>query len=357
MPLKGGIPKGTIIGLSGVEHSGKTLFATLCCSDVLRDDPEKAVVYIDAENYLDIDWHTKMNHLDLTRFYYVQTGKASGEQILDMVSAYLQCEDVGLVVIDSIPALKPECEWVNDFTKDNGMQGTMAKKYQRAFPIFKGIIAENNSNIVLINQVRDKQVQVGPRTINVPEEACGKAFKYYCDIIFRFGKKTFTKKDNLDFSPKDNDPADGMRLKYKVVKNKTSSNYDNCGGYITYREDTGLDVVTDLIEGAIDLGFIKQAGAYYTLCNPLTKEPYKDVAGKELKFQGKSKMQQYLEENEDFATSYIQLLSDVILNSTDKLSLNVDTSDINEEQKLLDGNEEDKSVKYSDKEVKEEETK
>ena len=336
----GGFPKGTIIEISGPEHSGKTLMATLTLADAQRENPTKSVAYIDAEFLLDVDFHQKMNGLDLDRLYYVRPTMMSGEQILDMAIELLKCDDICAVAIDSVPALKPQIVWESDLTEDKGMRATMAKKLHMSLPMIKSIVAEKESNFIVINQTRDKQVQVGAKTITVPEEACGSACKFYSDIIMRCGKRTFTNGDDMEYKAQGKDEgqgADGVRIKFKCIKNKTAK-VDRGGGFITYRYATGIDYVNDMIETACLFDYLPKAGNYYTLVNPATAVPYKDENGKDLR-DYKKNLIAYLQNHQDFALEYLSALTKEISGSDKSYGMLIDTSDIDREQALLDANE------------------
>ena len=73
--------------------------------------------------------------------------------------------------------------------------------------------------------------------------------------------------------------ADGFRLVFATTKNKTASTQRG-GGFLTFRYDTGLDWVTDLLEVAIKYEFIKRPNNMtYILVNLETGEPYQDSEG------------------------------------------------------------------------------
>ena len=107
--------------------------------------------------------------------------------------------------------------------------------------------------LLLINQVR----QTGTSYTGAPiyEEPCGHAPRYYASVKLRFGTRTFTQGDKVDC--RDGENADGFRLVFATTKNKTASTQRG-GGFLTFRYDTGLDWVTDLLEVAIKYEFIKR---------------------------------------------------------------------------------------------------
>ena len=110
----GGFAEGTVTEMSGPESSGKTTCAMLTVADCQRKYPNKVCVYIDAETFMDVDFQAKMNGVDLDRLYYVRPTQMSGEQILDMAMEFLKDPEVGLLVLDSLPALIPQIVWESD---------------------------------------------------------------------------------------------------------------------------------------------------------------------------------------------------------------------------------------------------
>lgn len=73
-------------------------------------------------------------------------------------------------------------------------------------------------------------------------------------------------------------------MKVTVKKNKVSRPFTKTE--FDYYWDTGVDVIKDIMNVAMDMDIIKRAGAYYYY-GESHDEPYKDGAGNELKWRGK----------------------------------------------------------------------
>ena len=102
--------------------------------------------------------------------------------------------------------------------------------------------------------------------------------------------------------------ADGFRLQFKVMKNKTAP-WNRGGGFITYRYATGLDWMNDLLEIAIGFDFIHRVNnVTYELVNLETGEVYLDKDGNELKGK-KADLVDYIKNNIDFQTEYLAMLN------------------------------------------------
>ena len=306
----GGIPLGRIIEFSGLQHSGKTTAACVVLAAYQRAFPDKTCIYVDVEHSLDLKFQAKMTGLDLNKMLYVSPNGLTGEQICDAIIEFEKADDVGCIVLDSLPALLPAAVMENDLTKDAGMRGTMAKTFHRFFPEMNDMVARKENLFIAINQVRDDgKTFTG---IQKWKETGGSAPAYYSSIIIRFGTRKFTLGDNMDACGSSNgEGADGFRLLYKVLKNKCGS-CARGGGFMTFRYETGFDWINDLLEIALGFGFIKRLSTVtYQLVNLETGEVYYDEDGVELKGK-KADLVEYIKTNIPFQKEYLAMLNRVI---------------------------------------------
>lgn len=310
--LYGGIPLGRIIEFSGLMHSGKTTAACTVLAAYQRAYPDKTSIYIDVEHSLDTRFQAKMTGLDLSKLLYINPNGQSGQQILDMIIEYQKEDDIGMIVLDSLPALISEAVLESDFTKDNGMRATMAKPLYPFCASMASMVAAKNNLFLMINQVRDDgKTFTG---IQKYKEPCGQAPGYYSSVIIRFGTRKFTLGDDMDAcGAKNGEGADGFRLVYKVMKNKCGP-CNRGGGFLTFRYASGLDWINDLLEIALGFGFIKRLNnSTYALIDLCTGEILKDENGDELKGY-KTKLVSYIRDNIDFQNKYLKMLNTYISN-------------------------------------------
>lgn len=311
--LGGGLPLGRICVYSGLPHSGKTTAACCELASYQRAFPDKTCVYVDVEHSLDLKFQAKMNGLDLSKLYYFSPNGLTGEQICDAIVELEKNEDIGMIVLDSLPAMLPEAVLENDLTKDAGMRGTMAKKLYPFLSEMSDLLSKNNNVLILINQVReDGKTFTG---IQKWKEPCGGAPGFYSSVSVRFGSRKFTLGDDMDAcGAKNGEGADGFRLQFKVTKNKTSA-CNRGGGFITYRYATGLDWMNDLLEIAIGFDFIKRLNnVTYQLVDLFTGEVLKDKEGNDL--QGKkADLIQYIKTDLEFQNKYLKMLNKYISSS------------------------------------------
>ena len=93
-------------------------------------------------------------------------------------------DDVGAIVLDSLPALIPSAVLESDLTKDAGMRATMAKPLYPFCAKMAEMVAQKNNIFIMINQVRD-----GGKTrtgVQLYKEPCGMAPMFYSSIISTF---------------------------------------------------------------------------------------------------------------------------------------------------------------------------
>lgn len=306
-PTFGGLPLGRIVTFAGVNHSGKTLASFVAISEYQRQFPDKVCVFVDVEHTADLNFLSHQSEVDLSKLYYVNTDTLGGEDILDLVVNLQQSEDIGLIVIDSMPALVSTKNMEADIEQNTGMAGHMAIPIQRFLNKMSPLVAKQNNLLILINQVREKTT---PNGAIIYHEPGGSAMGFVPSMKVRFGRRTYIKGDNDNSN--DGEDADGFKLSFVITKSKTSS-IQRGGGFISFSYKNGLDIVRDTIEIASKFGFMDKVGSYYTLINPATAEVLVDKEGNPLKFHGKQKIRDYLSEHKEFAKSYIEILTQAIV--------------------------------------------
>lgn len=308
-PLFGGLPLGYICIYSGLPHSGKTTAACQELAAFQKAFPDKPCVFVDAEHRLNLEFQAKMNGVDVSKLLYVDIPVGmSGEQVLDTIIELEKSDDIGLIILDSLPALIPAAVLKSDMTEDPGMRATLAKKFYSFFNEMQTFLAAKKNILICINQVRDAGVVNG---IQLWKEPGGGAPQFMSSVAVRFGKRKFTQGDNMNACASSNgEGSDGFRLQFKIIKNSTAAPTRG-GGFITYRYETGIDWLNDLIEIAEGFDFIKKSGAYRTLINLETGEAYTDENGEVLKGYMKD-LKEYIKTHEDFQREYVDMINKYI---------------------------------------------
>ena len=311
--LFGGLPEGRLCVYSGLPHSGKTTAACAELGAYQRKYPEKTCVYVDVEHSLDLKFQALMNGIDLSKLYYVSPNGLSGQQVLDMIIEFQKADDIGMIILDSLPALIPAAVLENDLTKDSGMRATMAKPLYPFCASMADMVAKAGNIFLMINQVRDDgKTFTG---IQKWKEPAGGAPGFYSSVSVRFGTRKWVQGDNMDACGSTNgEGADGFRLQFKIMKNKTAP-CNRGGGFITYRYATGLDWVNDLLEIALAFDFIHRVNnVTYELINLETGELYTDENGNQLRGK-KQDLINYIKSNVKFQNEYLAMLNRYISTS------------------------------------------
>lgn len=312
-PLYGGLPLGRICTFAGLFHSGKTLAACIAMAAYQRKFPDRLCVYVDLEHSLDIKFMSRMTGLNPEKMIYFNPTNLTGEQVLDAILEFQKSEDIGMIVLDSIPALLPAESIEKDMTKDPGMRGTIAKPLHRFLIAMSSLVNQQNNIFIMVNQVR----VAGTTFTGAPiySEPGGQGPQYYSSVKVRFGTRTFIKGDRVDLS--DGEGAEGFRLKFSITKQKCGP-IARGGGFISFNYDKGMMWLDDLLEIAYKFDFIHRVNNItYQLINLETGEVYIDQeTGKELT--GKRKdLEEYIKNNIEFQTHYIAMLNKYISASDD----------------------------------------
>lgn len=314
-PLYGGLPYGRLAVYAGLEHSGKTTAACAVLAAYQRENPDKVCVYVDVEHSLDIQFQALMNGIDLDRLYYISPEGMSGEQILEMILELEETDDIGLIVLDSIPALVPQNVMENEFTKDMGMRGNMAKGLHKFCPTMCDKLARKGNIMIMINQVRVAGTTFTGAAIY--KEPGGDAPRYYASVKVRFGKRVFMK-DGTELKGDDGEGADGFRLKFKITKNKTCA-CNRGGGFATFSYVSGADYINDLIDVALQFGFIQRLNnVTYALVNLDTGEVITDSETGEVMQGKKAYLIEYLKTHTTFRDKYLEMIKQYISASNDR---------------------------------------
>lgn len=305
--LFGGLPYGRVCVYSGKQHSGKTCAAMAELAAYQRENPDKTCIFVDVEHALDLQFQVMMNGIDQNKLFIFSPGTGmSGEQILaEILRLQLEGDDIGLIVIDSIPALVTAQNLKNEFTKDTGKQGTIAKPMHKFLTEITPSLEEKQNILILINQVRVKDVLYNGAPVY--SEPGGDAPKFYSSVSVRFGTRTFMKGENEITGENNGEGATGFRLKFQITKNKTAP-CNRGGGFITYDYVNGMDTLHDMLDIATTFDFIQRVNnVTYQLLNLETGEILKDEEGNDLR--GKRKdLVEYISTHESFKKYYTDML-------------------------------------------------
>lgn len=279
----GGLPIGKVIEFFGEEHGGKTTTALDIIANYQNMDDARKVLYVDAENSLDTVWAEKLG-VDVESMIVFKPHTESAEEIFEFILQAVESDEVGLWVIDSLPALssKQELEKTIEEKTYAGISGPLsvfAKKIEKANNV-------HNCTGIGINQLRDDLNAMYAGAVKTPG---GRAWKHYCMVRLQFSKGKYFDESGNDMRMSAENPT-GNYVLMSMPKNKSCPPTRRTGFY-SLNYEFGVDYLRDLIDVAIKFDIVQKSGAWFSIVNPETGELVE-------KFQGQAKLYSYLEEEE-----------------------------------------------------------
>lgn len=241
----GGLPKGRIIEIYGVESSGKTTIATYLATQVQKSGGSIAV--IDAENSYDLTY-AEDHGLNIDNILFTQPD--AGEDALEIAEEMVRSEVVDLIIVDSVAALTPRAE-IEAEMGDKQM-GEQARLMSKACRKLRSACREYKTTIIFINQIRMK---IGVMYGNPETTPGGQALKFYSSIRLETRRI-----ENI--IGKNADDIIGIRTRIKTVKSKVARPYRKAEIEIYF--DKGIDILKSYINYAVTFGIVEKAGSWYS---------------------------------------------------------------------------------------------
>jgi recombination protein RecA len=264
----GGIPRGRIIEVFGMESSGKTTLALHMIAEVQKRGGTAA--FIDAEHALDPTYSRALG-VDLDHILISQPN--SGEQALEITEQLTRSGAIDIIVIDSVAALVPMAEIEGQMGE--ATVGLQARLMSQAMRKLSGAISQSKTIVVFTNQMRSKigTSRFGPSTTT----SGGWALKFYASLRLQlWGSGRI----------EDGTERVGHNINVRVVKNKVAPPFKEAMFEVIYGR--GIVRSRDLINTGESLGLVTRSGSWYSY-------------GEERLGQGVGNSAQALEENAELA--------------------------------------------------------
>ena len=288
--LYGGLPVGRIIEFAGEEGGGKTTTALDVVANAQRLFPDKKVAYVDVERTLDPEWAQKLG-VDVAKLILISPEEQTAEQIFEITKAIVETGEISVCVLDSLAAMvssQAYSKTIEDRTY-GGISMALTLFSKEMIPI----CARTGCMLIGINQVRDDMNSMYGGTTTTG----GRAWRHNCSVRMTFIKSDYIDDKGTSLTRGCENPA-GHFVKVALVKSKVCK-LDRKIGFYTLKYLDGIDAVSDIIDIAIKEGLIAAGGAWYTLVEGETGEVFQKD-GKDLKFQGKAKLRDFLLENNEW---------------------------------------------------------
>src|SRR5271163_498140 len=239
----GGLPRGRVVEIYGPESSGKSTLALHVVAEAQRNGGICA--YVDAEHAMD-PVYARAIGVDIDELLISQPD--TGEQALEIAEMLIRSGAIDVLVIDSVAALTPRAEIEGEMGDSH--VGLQARLMSQALRKLTGTLSKSNTIAVFINQLREK---IGVMYGSPEVTPGGRALKFYSSIRLDI-RRIESIKDGADVV--------GNRTRVKVVKCKVSRPFQQAEFDIMY--GNGISREGSLLDVAVDLGFVKKSGAWFT---------------------------------------------------------------------------------------------
>lgn len=260
-----------IVASGGV---GKSSIALLACKYTI-EKRKKIAVYFDGESTLNESYFKRMS---VPKDKFIHRRVRNLEEMLDEAELFAQSEDVGIIVLDSIPIFTATA--IEAKSANENAIGNEAKRFTARMPIMEGYAAPRDICILGLTSYK-----LNPNTMGDPRVLQrGEWQKTMSNTAVDLTKKDLIRDDNKNVI--------GHNIEVRVKKTKNNS-YDGTEVYkINFYNEGGFNVIDEYARLFTETEIAKQSGAWI-------KFPNKE--GEEITLQGAEKFAEHLKKHkEDF---------------------------------------------------------
>lgn len=239
----GGLPKGRVVEIFGVESGGKTTMTLHIIAQAQKGGGKAA--FIDAEHALDPNYARRLG-VDVDHLMISQPD--NGEQALEIAEALIDSGKFAVVVVDSVAALVPKAELEGDM--GDPQMGLQARLMSQAMRKLTAKTNRTHTILIFINQIREKiGVMFGPSETT----SGGRALKFFASVRIDIRKIQ---------TIKDGDSVIGVHTRAKVVKNKCAAPFREAEFDILYGQ--GISREADLLACGEKNSVVEKSGVWYS---------------------------------------------------------------------------------------------
>lgn len=259
----GGLPTNRVVEFAGNEGAGKTTLALVAAANIIDQQPDRAVMFIDMEHKLTPSWIETIVGKDRMDSIVV-AAPDSIEQATEMYRRFVKGGSISMVILDSIGGAPTNqaMDDTRDVSKKSASMGGNSVGVSAFARLAANLSAKYNCLTIGINQTRqDMKSQHG----NMLETPGGKAWKHACvlRVEVRRGGERYSVKIGGE------DVVVGFDVRAKIHKNQLGGQENRTCEWRFFTQETeqfgafGIDQTEECIRLAMVLGVITRAGAYY----------------------------------------------------------------------------------------------
>jgi RecA/RadA recombinase len=233
---------------------GKSSIALLACKDTI-ERRGKIAVYFDGERTLNESYLSRMK---VPKDKFIHIVGRNLEEMLDSAELFSQSEDVGTIIIDSIPIfVSSSVEAKSAVDRTIGIE---ANKFTTRMPIIEGHAGKRDICIIGLTSYKLNPGGMGdPRVL--PR---GEWQKTMANTTLDMTKKELIKDEAKNVV--------GHTIEVRVKKSKNSA-YDGSEAYkVNFYNDGGFNKVDEFARVFIETEIVKQGGAWIKFPNAYAEE-------------------------------------------------------------------------------------
>lgn len=245
--LGGGVPVGRCIEAYGPESTGKTLLAQYITAAIQKTNKPQTLL-MDLEFCYDETWW-KQSGVDTESLWVSQPTTA--EEAIDIMSSCMNDQTLGLMIVDSIPAMIPAKIADPERSAEDKTIGLLAQLTTLMYSKLLHRVMEQGVILLATNQMR---ANLG----GFDELAAlpgGFAQRHYNQVILRTKREGWIKDSQKN--------TIGFEMEIISKKNKTCSVPDGTSITIPFLAKSQIDLLTAYIHEGIEKKFIEKKGPYY----------------------------------------------------------------------------------------------
>lgn len=254
----------------------------------LKERGHQRVAYLDIEFTSNEEWMSK-NGVDVDDLIFIAPENQTAEQLFQICLDLIASDGIGYIVLDSVPALTSKL--AQEKTMEDKTYGGISQPMSVFCSKLLPLCNKHSCGFTFIAQPRDDMAGYNRVIYNG-----GKMMKHTASVIM-YLKRGVLLDNNYNELKAHPEEASGNIVEIEVLKNKaTKPDRRMCKLTIDY--SNGIDGINDTLIMAAGFGIIDKAGSWFQYG--------------ENKWQGKTKLVEYLRENPDVFNNIKQKVMEMV---------------------------------------------